>query len=104
MKMGDLVVHGSEQLRFGSFGTMELRKVIINEYGSNFMKYKQDPLVTIEAKKALLENKKDDIFQFDDIVGKFGSTKKLPTILEDKGEEVVERTIAMSPVKGSQGA
>jgi hypothetical protein len=64
--MGDLVVPGCEQLRFGNFDTTELRKVVINEYGSNFMKYKQDPLVSIEAKKALFDSKRDDIFQFDD--------------------------------------
>ena len=66
------------------------------------MKYKQDPLVTIEAKKALLDSKRDDIFQFDDFIGKSGSTKKMSTIMEDK-EEVVERATCMSPVKGSQG-
>jgi hypothetical protein len=101
--MGDLVVPGCEQLRFGNFDTTELRKVVINEYGSNFMKYKQDPLVSIEAKKALFDSKRDDIFQFDNFIGKSGSSKKMSTIMEDKGEEVTERAISVSPVKGSQG-
>lgn len=79
---------------------MELRKVsfiivnvnpkaVINEYGLNFVKYKQDPLVTIEAKNALHGNNKGDIFQFDDFIGKSGSSKSLPTIMEDKEEECV---------------
>ena len=86
-------------MRFGTFNTLELGKVTINEYGSNFMKYKQDPLVTIETKRALFENKKSDSFQLED----FGSEKKLPTILEDMGPTMVGRAISMSPVKGSQG-
>jgi hypothetical protein len=57
------------------------------------MKYKQDPLVSIEAKKALFDSKRDDIFQFDDFIGKSGSAKKMSTIMEDKGEEVVESYI-----------
>jgi hypothetical protein len=77
--------------------------VVINEYGSNFMKYKQDPLVSIEAKKAPFDSKRDDIFQFDYFIGKSRSTKKRSTIMEDKGEEVMERAISMSPVKSSQG-
>jgi hypothetical protein len=65
--MGDLIVLGSKLLRFGNFDPLEIRKVscitvnvnpqaVINEYGSNFVKYKQDPLVTIEAKNALHGN------------------------------------------------
>jgi hypothetical protein len=112
--MGDLVAPSSEQLRFGNFDVMELREVsciainvnpqtIINEYGSNFMKYKQDPLVTIEAKNALHGSNKDDIFQFGDIIGKSGSAKSLPTIVEEKEKEIVGRATSFSPVKGSQG-
>jgi hypothetical protein len=67
------------------------------------MKFKQDSLVTIEAKKAIFDSKREDIFQFDDIIGKFGSTKKLPTIMEDKGEEIAVRATSLSPIKGSQG-
>jgi hypothetical protein len=73
LKMGDLVPPGLEQLRFGDFDALELRKVscitvnvnpqaVINEYGSNFIKYKQDPLVTIEAKNALYGNSKEHFF------------------------------------------
>lgn len=62
--MGDLLAPGSERLQFGTFDKVELRKVsciamdmnpqiIINEYGTNLMKQKLDPLVTIEAKNAL---------------------------------------------------
>ena len=47
--MGDLIAPGADHLRFGSFNTLELGKVTINEYGSNFMKYKQDPLVTVDT-------------------------------------------------------
>jgi hypothetical protein len=101
--MGDLVVPGSEQLRFGNFEITELRKVVINEYGSNFMKYKQDPLVSIEAKKALFDSKRDDIFQIDEFIGKPKPTMEMSTIMEDKEEEVMERAISMSPIKDSQG-
>jgi hypothetical protein len=89
--MGDLVVPGYEQLRFGNFDNMELRKVVFNEYGSNFMKFKLDSLMTIEVKNAIFDSKREDIFQFDDIIGKSGSTKKLPTIMEDKGGKSEEK-------------
>jgi hypothetical protein len=89
--VGDLVVPGYEQLRFGNFDNMELRKVVFNEYGSNFMKFKLDSLMTIEVKNAIFDSKREDIFQFDDIIGKSGSTKKLPTIMEDKGGKSEEK-------------
>jgi hypothetical protein len=113
--MGDLVVPGSEQLRFGNFDPVEIKTVscitvnvnpqaVINEYGSNFVKYKQDPLVTIEAKNALHGTSKEEFFQLDNIGSKSGS-KVLPTIVEDEEEERNgQRAISMSPVKGSQGA
>ena len=61
LKTRDLIIPGSDQLRFGTFDTMEIRmlssihmddsaRVVINEYGSNFEKSKSDPLNTIEAK------------------------------------------------------
>jgi hypothetical protein len=51
LKIGDLITPGSNQLRFGSFDTVEIRmlsiinvddtaRVVINEYGSNFEKSK----------------------------------------------------------------
>jgi hypothetical protein len=80
-------------------------QAVINEYGSNFVKYKQDPLVTIEAKNALHGSSKDEFFQFDNIISKSGSSKVLPTIVEDKEEErTSQRAISISLVKGSQGA
>jgi hypothetical protein len=101
--MGDLVVPGSEQLRFGNFEITELKKVVINEYGSNFMKYKQDPLVSIEAKKAIFDSKRDDIFQIDDVIGKSQLNMEKSIVVEDKEEEVIERAVSMSPIKDSQG-
>jgi hypothetical protein len=35
---GDLIAPGADHLRFGSFNTLKLGKVTVNEYGSNFMK------------------------------------------------------------------
>lgn len=109
------MVPGSDQLRFGNFDTLELRLIscitvnvnpqaVINEYGSNFVKYKQDPLVTIEAKNALHGSSKSEFFQIEDYIGKSGSSKSLPTILEDKEEDCgVIRATSTSPGKGSQG-
>lgn len=112
--MGDLVAPGTKQLRFGTSDVVELRKVscismstnphiVINEYVSNFMKYKQDPLVTVEAKNALHECNRDDIFHIEDSIGKYVATKSLPTIVEEKEKETVGRASSLSPVKGSQG-
>jgi hypothetical protein len=115
LMMGDLVVPGSEQLRFGNFDPVEIKTVscitvnvnpqaVINEYGSNFVKYKQDPLVTIEAKNALHGTSKEEFFQLDNM-GSKSRSKVLPTIVEDEEEERNgQRAISMSPVKGSQGA
>jgi hypothetical protein len=114
--MGDLVQPGSEQLRFGSFDNIEIRMLstiivnedahaVINEYGSNLKKSKFDPLKTIEAKKALHDCGKMKIFQLEDYMIGTSSSKKLPTIQEEKkGENVPERAVSMSPVKDSQGA
>ena len=90
---GDLIAPGADHLSFGSFNTLKLGKVTVNEYGSNFMKYKQDSLVTIETKRALFENKKSDIFQLED----FGSEKKLSTILEDMGPVMEDQSHFYEP-------
>jgi len=68
------------------------------------VKYKQGPLVTIEANNALHGSNKSEFFQIEDYIRKSGSTKNLATILEDKEENCgVIRATSMSPVKGSQG-
>jgi hypothetical protein len=78
---------------------------MINEYGSNMMKHKYDPLKTIEAKSALYDCSKENFFQIDDLVTKSGVSKSLPTILEDKEVRgTVDRVVSRSPVKSSQGA
>jgi len=108
-------VPGSEQLRFGNFDPVEIRKVccitidmnpqtVINEYGSNMMMNKYDPLKTFEAKSASYDCSKENFFQVEDMMYKY-SSKSLQTILEDKEVvNCVERAISISPVKGSQGA
>lgn len=64
--MGDLIAPGSEQLRFGNFDNIEINKVsciainvnpqaIINEYGSNFMKYKLDPLRPLKLRMLCIQ-------------------------------------------------
>lgn len=115
-KIGDLIVLGFDQLKFGNFERVEIRKIscitidenpktIINEYGSNLMKEKHDPLKTIEAKNALYGCRKENFFQVDDLATKCGTSKSLDTILEDKVmEKTKERDVSLSPVKGSQGA
>jgi len=78
---------------------------VINEYGSNTMKNKYDPLKTFEAKSALYDCNKENFFQINDLVTKSGASKSLPTILEDKEVRgIVDRAISISLVKGSQGA
>ncbi|CAD6344041.1 unnamed protein product [Miscanthus lutarioriparius] len=89
LKIGDLVAPGSDQLRFGNFDTL--------------VKYKQDPLITIEAKNALHGGDKSEFFQLEDYIGKSRSSKSLPTIMEDKEDCEVVRATSMSPMKGSQG-
>jgi len=114
--IGDLIAPGSERLRFENFDPVEIKTVsyismdvnphtIINEYGSNFVKYKLDLLVTIEAKNALHKNNKDEFFQFYTNTGKSGNSIVMPTIEEEQIEhDIVDRATSMSPIKGSQGA
>lgn len=77
LKIEDLIIPGCDQLRFGTFDTMEIRmlssiqmdnsaRVVINEYGSNFVKSKSDPLTTIEAKKTIYENNGSKFFCLED--------------------------------------
>lgn len=78
---------------------------VINEYGSNMQKSKHDPLTAIEAKNALHGCNRSEFFQLEDYMLKSGPSKGLSTIMEEKEENhTSDRTISMSPVKGSQGA
>jgi hypothetical protein len=65
----DLLSPGGEHLHFGTWRPTEIQKiarmqiseertVALNEYGSNLLKYKYDPLAVIEAKFALTQEKK----------------------------------------------
>jgi hypothetical protein len=67
--MGDLVVPGSKHLRFGNFDLVEIRTVscitinvnpqaVINEYVSNFVKYKQDPPVLLKPRMLFMASVK----------------------------------------------
>jgi transposase-like protein len=115
LKIGDLITPGSNQLRFGSFDTVEIRmlsiinvddtaRVVINEYGSNFEKSKSDPLTIIEANKSICGSSRAKYFQLEDYMIKTGTSKSLPTIAEEKEElSVIERAVSVSPIKGSQG-
>jgi len=114
LKMGDLIVPGSDQLRFGIFENLDIRMLssiivndsshtVINEYGSNLQKSKHDPLTTIEAKDALHGCKRSEFFQLEDYMLKSGPSKSLPTILEEENHTTA-RAVSMSPAKGSQGA
>ena len=77
LKMGDLIVPGSDQLRFDIFENLDIRMLssiivndsshtVINEYGSNLQKSKHDPLTTIEAKDALHGCKRSEFCQLED--------------------------------------
>jgi hypothetical protein len=58
---------GGQHFTFGDFQNMEIqnilkmqlneRTVAINEYGTNMLKYKYDPLAVIEAKVAMYQGK-----------------------------------------------
>lgn len=48
-------------------------------------------MITIEAKNALHDSSKDEFFQIEDIIGKYGAKKCLFTIIEDKEEGNVEQ-------------
>jgi hypothetical protein len=65
----DLLSPGGEHLHFGTWKPTEIQKiakmqiseertVALNEYGSNLIKYKYDPLAVIEAKFAMTQEKK----------------------------------------------
>jgi len=65
LSFDDIISPVGQHLNFGSFQNMEIRNLwtihlnehttaVINEYGSNFIKSKLDPLAAIEAKHALL--------------------------------------------------
>jgi hypothetical protein len=112
LRMGDLIIPESDQLRFGTFENLEIRMLsnifvnesshtVINEYGSNLQKSKHDPLTAI----ALHACKKFEFFQLEDYMIKPGPSKSLPSILEEKKENHnTTRAVSMSPTKGSQGA
>jgi hypothetical protein len=64
----DLLSPGGEHLHFGTWKPTEIQKiarmqvneehtVAFNEYGSNLIKYKYDPLMVIEAKFAMTQEK-----------------------------------------------
>jgi hypothetical protein len=64
----DLLSPGGEHLHFGTWKPMDIQKiarmqvieeksVAFNEYGSNLIKYKFDPLTVIEAKFAMAHEK-----------------------------------------------
>jgi hypothetical protein len=64
----DLLSPGGEHLHFGTWKLTEIQKiarmqvnedhtVAFNEYGSNLIKYKYDPLMVIEAKFAMTQEK-----------------------------------------------
>ena len=60
----DIISLGRQHRNFGSFQDMEInnlwimklqdnKSVVINEYGSNLLSYKYDPLAVVEAKKSI---------------------------------------------------
>jgi hypothetical protein len=65
----DFMSPGGQHFTFGDFQNIEIqnilkmrvneRTVAINEYGTNMLKYKYDPLIVIEAKFAMTRGKDD---------------------------------------------
>lgn len=119
--MGDLIIPGCDQLKFGNFDNVEIRRLsclyfndnsssMINEYGSNMERSKMDPLVAIEAKNAICKGKSSEIFQFDYLQGKDGMSSGvkggnsviLESIREEQENVVDARAISLSPQKDSQ--
>jgi len=73
LKIGDPIIAGSDQLRFDTFDTLEIKmlssihmddsaQVVINEYGSNLEKSKSDPFATIEAKNSICDSSRSKFF------------------------------------------
>ena len=65
LSFDDIISPGGEHFTFGSFQNVEIKNLwkfdtgnnsstVINEYGTNWVKSKPDPLVVVEAKQALL--------------------------------------------------
>lgn len=98
LNMGDLCPPGAENLSFGSFDHIEIRKLtcmhfteqtsaIINEYGTNMCGSKFDSLAAFEAKRAIYLSGKDAEKPLGDL-GQRSSSKSLSTVIEELEKEM----------------
>ncbi|CAN6285278.1 unnamed protein product [Urochloa humidicola] len=120
LRIGELISPGGSKLNFGSFQENEItnlwklqinasKTVVINEYGSNLFKNKNDPLAVIEAKYALKSGelpKEQGLFQKE-------KQQEKSTMLEQElwqvntGSELNKDTLGAqevcpSPINGTQ--
>jgi hypothetical protein len=105
----DFMSPGGQHFTFGDFQNLEIqnilkmklneRTVAINEYGTNMIKYKYDPLAVIEAKFAMTQGKGDG--DASDPI--FDEGSKNPTkVNTDIGTQNVEVPTQPSPGVGTQ--
>jgi hypothetical protein len=105
----DFMSPGGQHFTFGDFQNLEIqnimkmklneRTVAINEYGTNMIKYKYDPLAVIEAKFAMAQGKGDGEGsepKYDD------GNKKHIEVNTDVGTQNVEVPTQPSPGIGTQ--
>ena len=115
----DIMSPGGQHINFGTFENLEIKKLwsfqiqdnataVINEYGSNFLKSKFDPLAAIEAKKALLSGKNPSIQITSDMKGSLDQQAEQEDGQKCTNAEVqvfgMEQLSIPSPYNGTQEA
>jgi len=116
LNIGDLCMPGAESLSFGSFDSVEIRKLTcmaftegksfaINEYGTNMYGGTFDSLAAIEAKRAIQNHDfcpTGTGFKCCEL-GQSSSIKELLPVIEANEKEIeTERAVSLSPATGTQ--
>ena len=91
LKIEDIISADGDHLIFGDFSSHEVRSLyslqlqenrtsVINEYGSNMVKSKRDPLVIIEAKNALVRGRNEGTTPLEQVTEKVVNSNVVPMV------------------------
>ena len=103
LKIDDIISAEGDHLIFGDFSSNEVRSLcsvqlkenesaVINEYGSNMIKSKMDPLVVIEAKNALVVGGYSELTHSELMIDTMHTATTVLEITPEEGQHILENT------------